>query len=133
MTRTSEPYFLALEEILYLHREQISRFGGSHGVRDMGLLDSAISAPMATFSGAFLQTDLFEMAAAYLYHLVMNHPFIDGNKRVGAIAADVFLFTNGYDLVVDPKKFSDLVFDTAQGKLAKHDIARFLKIHSRKI
>lgn len=128
-----EPRFLSLEEVLFLHRKQIEHFGGSHGVRDMGLLDSAIAAPSATFSGIFLHTDIFEMAAAYLFHLVMNHPFIDGNKRVGALAADVFLYTNGYDLTSDQKEFENLILETAQGRVDKPQIASFLKDHSKKL
>jgi death-on-curing protein len=128
-----EPKFLTLDEILFLHKKQIERFGGSHGVRDMGLLDSAISSPSATFSGVFLYTNLFEMAAAYLFHLVMNHPFIDGNKRIGGLAADVFLTTNGYDLIADQKEFEKLILETAQGHVDKHQITLFLKTHSRKL
>jgi death-on-curing protein len=128
-----EPRFLTTEEVLFLHRKQIERFGGSHGVRDTGLLDSAVAAPSATFSGIFLHTDIFEMAAAYLFHLVMNHPFIDGNKRVGALAADVFLYTNGYDLISDQKEFENLVLETAQGHVDKHQISSFLKDHSKKL
>jgi death-on-curing protein len=86
-----DPSFLQFDEVVAIHRDQISRYGGSTVVRDWGLLRSALAMPEATFAGRHLQTDLSEMAAAYLFHIVSNHPFIDGNKRVGVVAADVFL------------------------------------------
>ena len=75
--------FLTLDDVLESHREQIRVYGGSEGLRDLGLLESAIAQPPAGFGGVPLHRDLYEMAAAYLFHLVQNHPFIDGNKRVG--------------------------------------------------
>ena len=125
--------FLTLEEVLFLHKNQIEKFGGSHGIRDRGLLESALATPQATFSGVYLHTDLFEMASAYFFHLVMNHPFIDGNKRIGTLAADVFLYTNGYDLTASPHEIERLALDTAQGKIDKHQITSFLKTHSKKL
>ncbi|MEG4329587.1 Fic family protein, partial [Microcoleus sp. herbarium5] len=75
------PKFLFLDEVLELHDDQISSFGGTPGVRDEGLLESALAQPQATFGGQFLHSTISEQAAAYLYHIAMNHPFIDGNKR----------------------------------------------------
>lgn len=89
-----EPTFLTIDEVLAIHQDQIARYGGSAGVRDWGLLQSAIAMPAATFGGQFLHGDLSEMAAACLFHIVQNRPFIDGNKRVGAVAAYVFLALN---------------------------------------
>jgi death on curing protein len=83
--------FLSLDDILESHQNQIDTYGGGQGIRDIGLLESAIAQPEACFGGQFLHADVFEMAAAYLYHLVMNHPFVDGNKRVGLEAALIFL------------------------------------------
>jgi death-on-curing protein len=90
--------FLSLEDVLTLHADQVALYGGDHGVRDLGLLESAIAQPQATFGGEFLHKDLFEMAAAYLFHIVQNHPFLDGNKRTGAVAAMVFLDLNGVEI-----------------------------------
>ncbi len=90
------PTFLTLDEVLALHEDQITRYGGRRGVRDLGLLISALGTPSATFDGRFLHDDLFEMAAAYLYHLARNHPFVDGNKRTAFAAALVFLWINGF-------------------------------------
>ena len=83
------PIFLCLEDIFEIHADQISRYGGSPGTRDLRLLESALAMPESGFGRQYLHlhTDLYEMAAAYLYHLVQNHPFMDGNKPVGAMAA----------------------------------------------
>lgn len=74
----SSPEFLRLDDLLEIHRDQIERYGGVLGARDIGLLQSAIAQPCATFAGNYLHADLFEMAAAYLFHIARNHPFIDG-------------------------------------------------------
>jgi death-on-curing protein len=100
----------------------------------MGLLQSALSQPSAEFDGQFLHESLFHMAAAYLFHIALNHPFIDGNKRVGAMAADIFLELNGYELPPSCEEaFEKLTLDTAQGKMDKTVIAAFFKKNSRKI
>ncbi|WP_293253487.1 MULTISPECIES: type II toxin-antitoxin system death-on-curing family toxin [unclassified Microcoleus] len=89
------PRFISLDEVLELHEDQISSFGGTSGVRDEGLLESALAQPQATFGGQLLHPTISEQAAAYLYHLAMNHPFIDGNKRTAFAVADTFLRLNG--------------------------------------
>jgi len=93
-----EPIFIDVDEIVDIHHDQIERYGGDPGIRDVGLLYSALSQPRASFGGQFLHEDLFAMAGAYLFHLVQNHPFVDGNKRVGTVAADVFLQLNGIEI-----------------------------------
>jgi len=85
-----DPLFLTLDEVLSLHAEQIRLFGGSSGIRDIGLLQSAIGSVEATFDGAFLHETIFSMAAIYLYGICRNHPFVDGNKRTAAATALVF-------------------------------------------
>ena len=124
------PIFLSLAEILEIHQDQIARYGGDPGIRDMGLLKSALGMPPATFGGQFLHTDLFEMAAAYLFHLVRNHPFVDGNKRVGAVAAVIFLALNGYDLEAPEEDFADMVISVASGESSKTDVTLFLRRYS---
>ncbi|MDR3622676.1 MAG: type II toxin-antitoxin system death-on-curing family toxin [Paludisphaera borealis] len=118
------PVFLDVDDVIQIHTIQLEEFGGSEGVRDAGLLDSATAQPAATFGGAFLHADLFEMAAAYLFHIVKNHPFIDGNKRTGLAAAAVFLRLNG--LIVD-ESFNDRLFEmtlaVAEGQMGKSDVA----------
>ena len=118
-------FFLSLAELIEIHHDQITRYGGSQGIRDQILLDSAIAQPQTTFSGQFLYADLFEMAAAYLFHLVMNHPFVDGNKRTGAVASIIFLEINGVELQAPENDLEQLVWQIAAGKLEKGEIVRF--------
>jgi death on curing protein len=125
------PIFLTVDEVIEIHQDQIARFGGSAGIRDMGLLESAVHAPAASFGGQHVHADLFEMAAADLFHLVKNHAFVDGNKRVGAAAADIFLQLNGWDLENDEPAFSDLVLAVATGAADKKAVADFLRARSR--
>ena len=122
-----EVKFLSLAEVLEIHQDQITRYGGSSGMRDISLLKSALGMPAATFGGEFLHTDIFEMAASYLFHTVKNHPFIDGNKRVGAVSALVFLALNGYDLSAPENKFADMVIATANGDMSKTDVTVFMR------
>jgi death-on-curing protein len=118
-----DPTFLTVEDALDLLEIQLRLFGGLQGLRDRGLLESALAMPQATFGGEYLHTDLYEMAAAYLYHLVLDHPFADGNKRVGLHSAYVFLRLNGWDVVVDPSSLYDLVIGVAEGRVDKTAIA----------
>jgi death-on-curing protein len=124
------PEFLTLDELLEIHRDQIMRYGGGPGVRDLGLLQSAIAQPRVTFGGQYLHLDLFEMASAYLFHIVQNHPFIDGNKRVGAVAAVVFLELNGVELVAPEDEYEQLVLQVARGLAEKPAIANFFRTHA---
>ncbi|KAB2964260.1 MAG: type II toxin-antitoxin system death-on-curing family toxin [Thermoanaerobaculia bacterium] len=122
--------YLALDEVLALHAEQVRRFGGSPGLRDRALLESALAVPRATFDGEPLHPTVFEAAAAYLFHVARNHPFVDGNKRTALAAALVFLWLNGYRLECDDEALGDLVLGVASGKIPKSEIAVFLKRHA---
>ena len=124
-----DPLFLTLDEILTLHEDRIRKYGGSSGVRDLGLLESAIGTVMATFGGEFLHETLFEMAAAYLYGICKNHPFVDGNKRTAVSAALVFLDMNGVEVAADENDFYDLVIAVAEGRVSKAEIAVFFQQH----
>lgn len=126
----SEPLFLTFAEIIEIHDYQIAHFSGSAGLRDIELLKSAIGMPSATFGGEYLHPSIIEMAAAYLYHLVENHPFVDGNKRVGAMAALVFLDLNGYDFDAPDQDFTDTVLKVASGKMLKAEITLFFRQHT---
>lgn len=121
-----DPVFLSLNEVLEIHQDQIVRYGGDTGIRDIDLLKSALGMPSATFGDQFLHTDIYEMTAAYLFHLVKNHPFVDGNKRVGAVSAIVFLILNGYDFDAPEEEFADMVLAVARGELDKADVAVFI-------
>jgi len=123
------PDFLSLAEVLEIHRDQIERYGGKTGIRDLGLLQSALAMPAAGFGGRYLHGDLFEMAAAYLFHIVRNHPFVDGNKRTGAVAALVFLSLNGMEIEASEDIFEQTVRAVAEGKMDKSAIAGFFREH----
>ena len=127
----SAPIFLGLDEILALHADQIRRYGGRSGIRDLELLKSALGMPEASYDGAYLHPSAVEMAAAYLFHIVRNHPFLDGNKRIGLIAALAFLGLNGLTLDADADALFDLVLLVAAGTVAKAEVAVFLQTHTR--
>jgi len=123
--------FLTLDEVLALHADQIARYGGSALVRDVGLLESALAMPAATFGGELVHASLDEQAAAYLFSLVKNHPFVDGNKRTGLVAMLVFLGLNGRRLEAADDELTDLVLGVAAGRLSKADVAVFVRRHRR--
>ena len=126
-----EPKFLQVADALHIHRNQVDTFGGEHGVRDMTLLESAMAQPHASYGGDLLHSDLYAMAAAYLYHIARNHPFPDGNKRTGAMTAMVFLDWNGIGLQADNDGLVDIVFGVAEGKTTKLDAAEFFRSIAR--
>lgn len=126
-----DPLFLTLDEVLSLHDDQIRRYGGSGGVRDLGLLESAMGSVGATFGGVFLHETLFEMGAAYLFGICRNHPFVDGNKRTAVAAALTFLEMNGVEIDTEENEFYDLVIAVASGKASKAEVAVFLQTHAR--
>jgi death on curing protein len=129
MSRAKRPVFLTLDDALALHADQIDRYGGRPGLRDLGLLESALATPRATFGGGYLHGSLPEMAAAYLFHLVRNHPFLDGNKRVGLAAALAFLGLNGLWIEADPDELAGHVVRVARGEMPKAEVAEFLRGH----
>lgn len=126
------PIFLTLDEVIEIHRDMIERYRGSTGIRDLGLLESAVAMPQAGMGDQYFHSSLFEMAAAYLFHIVQNHPFVDGNKRVGAMAAFVFLKLNSFTLNVREAEFEQVVRQVAEGQMKKEKIAEFLQKNSKK-
>jgi death-on-curing protein len=128
-----EPLLLTLAEVLDIHQLQIEEFGGTQGLRDLGLLESALAVPQAGFGGELLHGTLFEMAAAYAYHIAENQPFLDGNKRTALAAALVFLDLNGY-AVEEPKgELYDAMMDVAARKLDKKELAGIFENLARKL
>lgn len=127
---TDGPVFLGLDDVLAIHRDQIERYGGSMGVRDLRRLESALAMPQAGAGGQDYHADLFEVAAAYLFHIVKNHPFVDGNKRTGAMAAHTFLKLNGLTLEASNQGFEKVVLSVATGKMGKAAAAEFFRKHS---
>src|SRR3954469_16674328 len=94
-----EPEFLSVDDILEIHKKQLDAFGGIEGIRDAGLLESAVMTPQASFGGEYLHNGFFEMAAAYAFHIAENQPFLDGNKRTALTSALVFLDINGIEIL----------------------------------
>jgi|ERR1700743_467036 len=121
--------FLSVEQIIKIHDELISKFGGLQGIRDMGLLIAAIEMPKAIMFGEYLHDSVFDKASAYLYHIVCNHAFLDGNKRTGTAATLVFLRQNGFKQQYNIHDFEELVCRVAQGLSFKEEISAFLKIN----
>ncbi|MBD2079742.1 type II toxin-antitoxin system death-on-curing family toxin [Leptolyngbya sp. FACHB-17] len=117
------PEFLTLEEVIQTHEAILEQFGGASGVRDQGLLQSALAQPQATFAGELLHLTLFDQAAAYLFHLAMNHPFLDGNKRTAFAAADIFLRLNGFRLNLSQDEKFEFVIRVVSGGLDKEAAA----------
>ena len=122
-----EPLFLTLAEVIEIHNNQIELYGGNPGVRDLGLLQSPIAQPQASYGGEWLHKDIYEMAAAYAFHSSQNHPFFDGNKRAALASALVFLELNGVT-ITDPKQaLLTAMREVAQGKLSKEELAQILR------
>jgi death-on-curing protein len=123
--------YLSIEQVLDLHRRQIRRFGGASGLRDRGALESAVARPQATFGGEDLYPDVVTKAAASMHSLVMNHPFVDGNKRVGAHAGIVFLVVNGVEPDFSSAELTDVTLGVARGELSAESLAIWLRQRSR--
>lgn len=123
--------FLEIADILEIHQILIDHFGGMSGVRDEGLLESALSQPQVSFFGELLHPTIHAQAAAYLYHLAKNHPFLDGNKRTAYGAIEVFLRLNGYNLNLSNEEAYNMVIQVAQGDISKEELSSFLAEHIR--
>ena len=120
------PEFLTLDDILEIHNLQIDTYGGIKGIRSVPLLESAIATPMATFDDLFLYGSLFEMAAAYAYHIAENQPFLDGNKRTALASSLVFLELNNIEINDPEMKLYDAMIYIANKTISKNDLARLL-------
>lgn len=117
--------FLTVEQVIDCHTDIIIEFGGAQGIREMSLLLSALEMPKAAFFGEFLHISLNDKAAAYLYHIICNHPFVDGNKRTGLVTALTFLELNNVTLQYDEYELEELVINTDKGIIKKPEIAKF--------
>lgn len=123
-------HYLTAAQVLFIHDRLIAETGGSAGVRDLGLLAAAVARPQATFDGADLYPDLFTKAAAFMASLVNNHPFVDGNKRVGITAVGLFLRRNGYRLTATNAALEAFTMQVAQGKLTVDEMVGWFRTHS---
>lgn len=129
----SKIIFLTTHQVLFIHDRAVKRFGGSHGVRDIGLVESAIARPQATFGGKYLYISLFDKAAALLQSLLKNHPFVDGNKRTALSSSALFLWKNGYKLTNAHKEEIEFAVRVDNGNLTIEQISKWLKAISVKI
>lgn len=121
---------ITIQEVLYLHEQSIKDFGGSNGVREQGMLESAIERPNATFAGEELYPTIFLKAAAILESIVKNHPFVDGNKRTGWLACIAIMRSAKYKFVLGENEAYDFVIKVASSHLELEDIALFIELHS---
>ena len=121
------PKFLTTQTVLRIHDRQIEKYGGASGIRDPDLLDSALAQPQATFSGILLHPTLWTQAAAYLFHIAMNHPFLDGNKRTAYAVMRTFLKLNGFTLNLSEDEKFEFVIRVVTGEMSKEDIATYLE------
>ncbi len=138
MSKDLSSYFLSLEDVIAIHTDQINRYGGKKGIRDKGLLISAIAQPKAGFDNELLHKTLEAQAGAYLYHLVKNHPFIDGNKRVSVVSCLYFLSIHNYKLDPNLDKtnlktqkiyLEEVVLNVVDNSWSKQDLIAFIKKH----
>ena len=120
---------LTKEQIRLLHTQLIQTTGGSDGIRDVGLLESALESPFQSYGGEELYPSIQAKAARLCYGLVKNHAMIDGNKRIGCHAMLVFLALNGYEMVYTQKELSDLILDVAEDRKQQKDILHWLLVH----
>lgn len=127
--------FISKESVLKIHKKLIDNFGGSHGIRDEGLLDSALSMPESGFGDEYFHKSIFDKASSYLFHIAKNHPFIDGNKRIAFACTETFLRVNGYKLKKAKKiEIYDFVIEVSSSHdITKEKIALFLESNSEKI
>ena len=119
--------FLSVDDVLLLHTDTIDIDGGSHGVRDHGLLDAAVAMPRQQFSGEYLHEDITAMAAAYMFHIAQNHPFVDGNKRAAVLSFLAFLTVNEIEELPDPKDLESITLQVAAGTLDKDALTKWIR------
>ena len=125
--------YLTLGEVLELHRRIIEQTGGSPGLRDLGGLESAIAQPRMTFEGEDLYLTLSEKAGALCFSLICNHPFIDGNKRVGHGAMAVFLLLNGFDIQAPVEEQESLILGVASGNISREQLVEWANAHINEV
>jgi len=125
--------YLSAEQVLFIHSRLIDTTGGAHGVRDIGLLLSAVNRPKATFEGKDLYNDVFHKAAALMESLTNNHPFVDGNKRTAITSAALFFRSNGYHINTSQKKLEKITLQLATSKATFEDTVEWFKKHTDKI
>lgn len=124
--------YVSLDVVLAIHDDMIDRYGGSHGIRDLGLIQSAIARPQSSFGGEDLYPYIFDKAAALFHSLIFNHAFVDGNKRTTIVSTARFLSMNGYELEVSEKEFVAFPLQVENKHLSIEEISNWLQKHSKK-
>lgn len=130
--KKSKVNFIIITQVLFIHDQMVKRFGGSFGIRDMGLIESAVARPQASFGGKYLYNSLFDKAAALLQSLLKNHAFVDGNKRTALTSAGVFLKINNLKLINNHQEEVEFAVSVDNGNLSVEEIAKWLKLHTKK-
>lgn len=125
--------YLSVKDVLLLHNMAIDESGGSHGLRDLGLLESAVARPQVSFGGEDLYPNIFLKAGVLVHGLLRNHPFVDGNKRTSMYSAMTFLELNGYRFEAKQKEVVEFALKVENEKLSVEEIAKWLKEHARKL
>lgn len=129
----NETIFLTTEQVIVIHNDQIERYGGSHGIASLSLLESAVMRPQSSFGGKDLYPTIFDKGAAMIHSLIMNHAFVDGNKRTGTVSTITFLELNGYRLIVSQDELINAALRVRHKKWDLSKISSWLKNHSRKV
>lgn len=125
--------FIPEEVVLLIHSILIERYGGSPGIRDTNLLDSALAQPKMTVGGKYLHKTIFDKAAAYGFHLCKNHPFVDGNKRVAFVLMDLFLQKNGWEIISGETSAYVMMMNLANSQLSKAQLSNWLEANCRSL
>lgn len=125
--------FIEKKTIIYFQQQLIREYGGEQGIRDEGLLDSALAQPLMTMDGNYLHQDIIAMAAAYCFHLCQNHAFLDGNKRIALVAMDVFLQINGWKLTAEEKDIFIIILNLAASQISKQQLTEWLRNNTKMI
>lgn len=123
--------YLTLDVVLAIHDDMVERYGGSHGIRDLGLIQAAIARPQASFGGEDLYPTIFDKASALFHSLLFNHAFVDGNKRTSIVSTARFLYINGYEFIATKKEFVDFPLRVENNHLNIEEIVRWLKKHTK--
>lgn len=128
----NDPKLVSIERVIRLHGRVIQEFGGTAELRDRGLLESALALPGAQFGGEYLHKTIPEMAAAYLFHLCKNHPFVDGNKRIALTTSEMFLIMNGWKLNATNQELEEVTLKVASSAMEKAELTQFFASHSER-
>ena len=125
--------YIPLRLVVSIHANQIRLYGGTAGIRDIGLLESALAQPRVSAGGKLIHKSIFDKASAYGFHLCKNHPFVDGNKRVAFVVMFLFLHKNGWLINTSEEAAYEMMIGVAEGKSSKPKLSNWLKDHSKKI